>query len=385
MKQDELLEMLRNGESSAVEFKTEDVHANTLAEEIAAFANFEGGTVLIGVDENGVPVGCTRPDIEEFVVNVCRHNIRPALIPRIERVYIEDRQILAVTVPCGDTAYATNRGLYYIRIGSTKQVPTQQELLRLFQQKNVLQFDETPVLKAAVQSIDPAKVNAYLAHLQQSPLDMETEDLLIRELLHLSVLTALDGGQYPTLAGLLMFGKHPQRYFPAYSVLCGAYQGDDFLGDCIREKELTGTLDNIIEDTLAFLKLTMPQTATSAQGIQSKTSYTYPVEALREGIVNAVCHRDYAISGSSIRVFLFQNRLEIRSPGGLPNTMTLDSIRYRQFTRNQMIASFLTGYGYMERRGKGILRMLKSCEQAGIRCTFALSPDQGEFIVTYTM
>ena len=115
-----------------------------------------------------------------------------------------------------------------------------------------------------------------------------------------------------------------------------------------------------------------------------KTSY-YPVEALREGIVNAVCHRDYAISGSSLRVFLFQNRLEIRSPGGLPNTMTLDSIRYRQFTRNQMIASFLTGYGYMERRGKGILRMLKSCEQAGIRCTFALAPDQGEFIVTYTM
>ncbi len=385
MKQDELLEILRNGESSAVEFKTEDVHANTLAEEIAAFANFEGGTVLIGVDDNGVPVGCTRRDIEEFVVNVCRHNIRPALIPRIERVYIEDRQILAVTVPRGETAYSTNRGLYYIRVGSTKQVPTQQELLRLFQQKNVLQFDETPVLKAAVQSIDPAKVNAYLAHLQQSPLDMETEELLIRELLHLSVLTALDDGPCPTLAGLLMFGRHPQRYFPAYSVLCGAYQGDDFSGDCIREKELTGTLDNIIEDTLAFLKLTMPQTATSAQGIQNKTSYTYPVEALREGIVNAVCHRDYAISGSSVRVFLFQNRLEIRSPGGLPNTMTLDSIRYRQFTRNQMIASFLTGYGYMERRGKGILRMLKSCEQVGIRCTFTLVPDQSEFVVTYTM
>ncbi len=383
MRQDEILEMTRNGESSTVEFKTEDVHTNSLAEEIVAFANFEGGTILLGVDDAGLPVGFTRHDIEEFVINVCRHNVKPSLIPRIEKVHIADKPILVVTILRGETAYATNRGLYFIRVGSTKQVPTQQELLRLFQHKNALQFDETPVLKASVESLDIAVVNTYLTYLQQSLLNEESEDTLIRELLNLSILTELDDRQYPTLAGLLMFGKHPQRYFPAYTILCGAYQGDDFMSDCIREKELTGALVSVLEDAIAFLKLTMPQTISSANDIQNKVLYTYPVEALREGLVNAVCHRDYAISGSAIRVFLFQNRLEIRSPGGLPNTMTLENIRYRQFTRNQMIASFLTGYGYMERRGKGILRMLKSCKESGIRCEFALTPDQHEFVVTY--
>ncbi len=385
MKHEEILEYIRNGESSTVEFKTEDVHPNSLAEEIVAFANFEGGMILLGVDDAGVPLGCTRHNIEEFIINVCRNNVRPALIPSIEKAHIADKQILIVTIPHGETAYATNRGLYYIRVGSTKQIPTQQELLRLFQQKNVLQFDETPVLKASVESLDIAKVNTYLAYLQQSPLDEENQQALTRELLNLSILSELDNGHYPTLAGLLMFGKQPQKYFPSYTILCGAYQGNDFLADCIREKELTGSLDSVIEDVLAFLKLTMPQISTRDNGIQNTVTYAYPIEALREGLVNAVCHRDYAISGSAIRVFVFHNRLEIRSPGGLPNTMTLENIRYRQFTRNQMIASFLTGYGYMERRGKGILRMLKFCADAGIRCEFTLTPDLSEFVVTYTL
>lgn len=383
MTRETVYELIQNGESSHVEFKTQDAHPNSLAEEIVAFANFDGGVMLLGVDDAGEVVGCARSDIEDAVINVCRNNVRPAIIPLIEKVRFAEKLILAVTIPRGETAYSTNRGLYYIRVGSTKQIPTQQELLRLFQQKHVLQFDETPVLKASTASLDLEKVNAYLASLQQSPLNEESEQAVIRELLNLSILVELDQAHYPTLAGLLMFGKHPQTYFPSYTILCGAYQGEDFLADCIREKELTGALDNLIEDALAFLKLTMPQTSLREGELRNKTSYLYPVEALREGIVNAVCHRDYAISGSAIRLFVFRDRLEIRSPGGLPNTMTLDNIRYRQFTRNQMIASFLTGYGYMERRGKGILRMIKLCADAGIRCEFALTPDQQEFVVTY--
>ena len=117
--------------------------------------------------------------------------------------------------------------------------------------------------------------------------------------------------------------------------------------------------------------------------IEQQLYYLYPVEAIREGIVNAVCHRDYTISGTAVRLFLFNNRLEIRSPGGLPNTLTVENMLYRQFTRNQMIASFLTGYGYMERRGKGILRMIKLCQANNILCDFSLTPDKNEFVVTY--
>lgn len=383
MRQAELLEIISNGESSKVEFKTDDVHPATLSEEIVAFANFEGGTILIGVDDSGELKGCTRADIEEFVVNICRNNVRPSMIPIIEKITVDKKNIVAVSIPRGDTAYSTNRGLYYIRVGSTKQVPTQQELLRLFQKRNMLQFDETPVIKASANSIDKEKVDSYLAELGQSPLNDKDDKALERELINLSILQDVDNTLYPSLGGILAFGKNPQKHFPSYNIQCGAYKGENFLSDTVREKDLKGTLDELIEDAVAFLKLFMPQNQILERGIKRRDEYLYPVEALREGIVNAVSHRDYTISGTAVRLFLFSNRLEIRSPGGLSNTLTLENIQYRQFTRNQMIASFLAGYGYMERRGKGILRMIKLCEQNSIKCELSLTPDNSEFVVTY--
>ena len=383
MNRNGLLEIIHNGESSKIEFKTEDVHPNGLAEEIVAFANFEGGTILLGINDAGKLVGCTKPNLEDLIVNVCRNNIRPPLIPVIEKVVIDEKQILAVTILRGDTAHSTNRGLYFIRVGSTKQVPTQQELLRLFQKRNMLQIDETPVLKASLSSIDIEKVNAFLSKLGQSPLNDESDTSLTHELVNLSILVEIDEALHPSLAGLLAFGKTPQKYFPSYTIQCGAYGGKDLAADAIREKDLTGSLDALIEDAIAFLKLTMPQTSILERGIQRKDRYGYPLEALREAIVNAVCHRDYTISGAAIRLLLFENRLEIRSPGGLPNTLNEENMLYRQFTRNQMIASFLTGYGYMERRGKGMLRMIKACREENIDCEFFQTPDKNEFVVTF--
>jgi len=383
MRQKELLEIITNGESSKIEFKEEGVHPNSLAEEIIAFANFEGGTILIGVDDTGTLKGCAKKDLEEFIVNVCRNNVRPPLIPVIEKVMVDEKRIFTVTVPRGDTAYSTNRGLYYIRVGSTKQTPTQQELLRLFQKRNMIQLDETPVIKTSLRSIDVAKVNTFLAKLSQSPLNEDSDTSLIHELINLSILVAVDNTLHPSLGGVLAFGKNPQKYFPSYSIQCGVYNGEDLAADTIREKDLVGTLDELIEDAIAFVKLTMPQNPILERDIQRKDNYLYPVEALREAIVNAVCHRDYTISGAAIRLLLFNDRLEIRSPGGLPNTLTEENMLYRQFTRNQMIASFLTGYGYMEQRGKGMLRMIKGCNENGIECRFFQTPDKNEFVVTY--
>ncbi|MFH1935325.1 MAG: ATP-binding protein [Pseudomonadota bacterium] len=113
MRQNELLEIINNGESSKIEFKTADVHPIALAEEIVAFANFEGGTILIGVDDFGAITGSTREDMEDFVVNICRNNVRPSIIPLIEKININNKKVIAVSIPRGDTAYSTNRGLYF--------------------------------------------------------------------------------------------------------------------------------------------------------------------------------------------------------------------------------------------------------------------------------
>lgn len=383
MKKNDLMEIIANGESSKVEFKTEDVHPTALAEEIVAFANFEGGTIFIGIQDNGTVVGCSRKGLEEFIVNVCRNNVKPSIIPIIERVFLDGKAVYGVGIQRGDTAYCTNTGRYFIRVGSTKQTPTQQELLRLFQKKNIFQFDETPVLKASTASIDISKVNRYLDRIGQTQINGESEGSINNELVNLSILIEIDHSYFPTLGGLLAFGKNPQKYFPSYSVMCGAYRGDDVFSDTIREKEIGGTLNELIEDMIAFVKLTIGQDHSLDREIQRKDVYQYPIEAIREGIVNAVCHRDYTISGSSIRVFVFKNSIEIRSPGGLPNTLTLESMVFRQFTRNQMVASFLTGYGYMERRGKGIQRMISLCAQRNIGCDIALSKDSSELVVRY--
>jgi ATP-dependent DNA helicase RecG len=378
---EQLQSMLMSGESSTVEFKSEDVRAESLAGEIVSMANFAGGVILIGVEDNGKVQGVQRGDMETFIVNVCRNAIRPSILPRIEKMFHDNKLIYVVTIEPGDAVYSTATGKYFIRAGSTKQQPTQQELLRLFQKRNLLQFDESPVLSASLQSIAVPKVDAYLRRLGQQGVDHEHDLGLEQELINLSILTATQSGVYPTLAGLLLFGHDPQKHFPSYTISCGAYAGSDYLSDVIREQDLTGTLDQVIENAIAFLKLTMPKQTHLANELQRVDTYLYPVEVLREAVVNAVCHRDYTITGSSIRILLFQDSLEIRSPGALPNTLTLESMVYRQFTRNQAIASFLTGLGYMEKRGKGIIKMMRIAAHNNLECDFFLTEDRGEFVV----
>lgn len=381
MTEEQLHSIIRAGESSTVEFKTDDIHPMALAEEVAAFANFEGGTVFIGIADDGSIRGCSREGLEEFVVNVCRNNVRPSIIPHIERVVAGSSKVLVVTVPRGETAHATSRGHYFIRVGSTKQLPTQQELIRLFQQRKLLQFDETPVLQAGPGAVDVSLVNEYLSHLGQQPVDDSSESALRNELVNMSICIEVDGGVYPTLGGLLMFGRDPQRYFPSFLIQCGAYRGEDVTSEAVSEKESRGTITRQIEDAMAFFRLVLPQDHALEDSTRRRDSFAYPLQALREALVNAACHRDYTITGSSIRVFVFDDRIEIRSPGGLPNTLTLQSMQYRQFTRNQIIASFLAGLGYMERRGKGILRIKKLSEEFGCSCSFDLGPDETEFTV----
>jgi ATP-dependent DNA helicase RecG len=140
----------------------------------------------------------------------------------------------------------------------------------------------------------------------------------------------------------------------------------------------------LIEDAMAFFKFSIAQDHSLENYARRKDKYLYPLEALREGIVNALCHRDYTITGSTVRIFVFQDSIEIRSPGGLANTLTLENMHYRQFTRNQMIASFLAGFGYMERRGKGLLKIQRLCNESGLNSSFLLTPDKNEFIVTFS-
>jgi len=379
----ELLKFIENGESSGLEFKEAKVHPISLAGEIVSFINLDGGSILIGVNDDGEILGCNYKKIEEFVINICRNNIKPSFIPYIEKIKINNLEVLLLRIPKGDTIYSTAQGKYFIRVGSTKQTPTQQELLRLFQKRNMIQLDEMPIFQASIDNINPKLVDRYLERLGLSLLDSENEDTLKIEYKNLSVLSSVDS-THPSLAGFLLFNSNPQKVCPAFGVMAGAYSGVDLSSETIRESDINGTLSDLIEDTIAFLKLTIPKMYTMDNDIVRKDNYLYPIAALREAIVNAVAHRDYSILGSGIRVFVFSDRVEIRSPGGLSNTLTLESLPYRQFARNQNIVSFLSGLGYMERRGKGILKMQKLSAEKNIECSIQITPDMSEFVVTFS-
>lgn len=382
LEKDKINELITQGESSFVEFKKEEVNPQSLAEEMVAFANAKGGIIFIGISDDGEITGVERKDIAEFVVNVCRNGVRPSLLPEIYWHHVEAKKILVVEISSGDVPHATTRGQYFIRMGPTKQIPTHAELLRLFQKKKMLHYDEIGIPETSIEDLNLSLVEQYLERLSQSPLPNE-EPSRTRQLRAMGIVSSYDGDTLLSIAGNLLFGKHPQQKFPSYEIRCGAYLGEDLASQVIQEKNCIGTLAEQIESAMAFIKFHVPQNQTIEREVRRSDQWAIPMAAVREAVVNAVCHRDYTIEGSAIRINIHPRLLQIESPGGLPNSLTIEELPYQQNNRNQVIASFLSGLGYAERRGKGMLQMIKQCREVDVGFNYKLRSDQQAFIVIF--
>ena len=183
-------------------------------------------------------------------------------------------------------------------------------------------------------------------------------------LVNLEIFTRMLDTPRATVGGILLFGKEPQRFLSQSGIDLARYSGTDISHEIIDRANLDGTLDELIDQAVTFVKRN-----TRSSGIITGTKRIdiseYPMDVVREAITNAVAHRDYSIAGSRIRTFIFDDRLEIHSPGGLPNTINLENIAYRQYSRNRLIMEYLLKLGYVERLGTGIKlmqrRMLEHC------------------------
>lgn len=352
----ELENLINRGEDSKLEFKQDLPHADSIAAEIVAFGNMDGGLILFGVQDDGTICGLPNPDAEERLINICRQNVDPPIIPVIERLVKNNLHVLVMHIPKCYTVMSTRDGRYFLRVGSTKRQPSKQELARLFQRSRQIQFDETLVEAAGIEDIDFEKVNIFLRGLGQPAISeskIPTENLL----LNLRILQKNDDGIYPSIAGLLTFGKKVQFYLPGARIDAAYYRGESRNSEVLDHKEIGGTVIEQIENAVKFVQNNM-RVGSKLEGIKRIEFPDYTLEAVREAITNAVAHRNYNIIGSSIRLLMYDNRLEVLSPGGLPNTVTLDNIKIVQFSRNQLLVSYLAGSGYMEKRGEGILRMI---------------------------
>ncbi len=348
---------IQAGEDSTLEFKAEDVNADSLAGELVAFANAYGGTLLIGVADDGRITGVSRSGLDDWVVTVCRDKVEPPPNPRLRWHLLEGKRVLEVVIGRGVEPYRTNRGVFYVRAGATKQMASVAEVRRLFQARGQVQHDESPVFGSTADDVDLLRFAGYYRRVYGAELDRRPEAVRL-SLQKNGVLVPHEGELAPSVGGLLVFGSAPQQFLRMSGIIAVRYAGTQPDSDQqVSRQELSGPLPALIDQAMDFVRLHM-LVAGEKRSVRRVEHAQYPLVAVREALVNAVAHRDYSLAGARTRLLMFADRLELPRPGRLPNTQTLEHLGLRPpFARNQLIVGFLQRLGYIEFPGEGILIM----------------------------
>ncbi len=368
----ELLEKIYLGEDATIEFKRELPHRDSLADEIAAFANARGGVVLIGVADDGEIAGVEQQELvraEKTVIEICADSIEPIVLIYTEKLRIDDKNLLKIEVPRSLFVHESPNG-YFIRHGSSKRKMPPDQLARLFQtrsQTRIIAFDEQFVPNTDKNTLSK---DLYQRFITEGATEDQIEDLLLKRRLLVK-----EGNQSrASVAGLLMCHEKPDDYLYNSFIQAVFYRGKEMDANYqLDAKDFKGPLDQQIINTMKFVDR---YNAVAARKEIGRIDYPeYSMRAVFEAIVNAVVHRDYAKTVSKIRLFMFSDRLELYSPGALANTVTVDNLRYSQATRNELLARLLSELTldddmsrqvrrqhFLERRGEGVSIILDESE-----------------------
>lgn len=371
----ELLELIANGENSGIEFKRDDVRPEQLAKEIVAMANFQGGRVILGVEDDGTLSGIQRNNLEEWVMNVIQDTIHPLILPFYEEIKFDDNKTVAmITFPQGiSKPYVVREGgaeKIYIRVGSTSRLATREQQMRLFELGGMLHTEVMPVPRTNIDCLDEARLQNYFQDIIADPEVPQTSTAWESRLLGLGFLSEAGDNVFCSIAGLVLFGKNPRRYLKQSGLRVFAFAGED--------KEYQALLDEILDGPLVgrwdvtdsgkslidggiierFIKQVTPFISEEASGIdrqfRRESKWYYPIEAVREVLINALAHRDWT-RFVDIEIGIYSNRLEVISPGALPNAMSIEKmIAGQRSPRNAIIMDVLRDYGYADARGMGI-------------------------------
>ncbi|UUX92199.1 RNA-binding domain-containing protein [Methanoplanus endosymbiosus] len=353
MTPEESITAISAGEDSHRQFKQDITNADALAAEMAAFANSEGGTIFIGVADDGTVPGLTLKDVgrlNQLISNSASYHVKSPLNVRTENVRMEkDRIVIVLTVPKGiDKPYFDKNGVIWIKTGADKRrVNTKEELCRLFQSADQFHADELPT-KAGTDRIDRLRLRMFLEKKYgiQYP---ESDDDLLRILQNMNLAT--DSGKL-NLAGVLLFAENPEWIKPEFIVKGVCYPGNDVHISSYHDMEdFSGTLPEIFEKALSFIMRNLHKIQ-AGRGINAPGIPEVPEIVFEELLVNALIHRDYFIS-APVRIFIFDNRIEIISPGNLPKNLTVAKIKTGNSNiRNPVLTSF-AAKGLLPYRGLG--------------------------------
>ena len=386
------------GEDSYIELKNpaysgntvSGPHRNSIADEMAAFANARGGVMVLGVDDTSHSViGLPRDKIdltELWIRNIVNDLIKPPLDCSIKKMFVtttgtDEKIIIKIDIPRSIFVHKSPGG-YFHRIGSSKREMSPDILARLFQQRTqnrLIRFDEQILVNASLDDLDKKLWERF-----KTPLSPEDNREFLEKLKLIS--TDENGLPHPTVGGVLMACESPERFISNAFIQAVCYRGNSSTSEQLDAKDITGPLDEQIKEACKFVKSNMKVSAIKDPGRIETPQYS--LNAVFEAIVNAVAHRDYSIYGSKIRLHIFSDRLELYSPGSIPNTMTVESLSQRQSSRNELLTSLLarcrmnfdaTGSKrvfIMDKRGEGVPIILsESRELSGKKPEYTLIDD----------
>jgi ATP-dependent DNA helicase RecG len=380
MNRAELAELIQNGENSGVELKRDDIGPEKLAKEMAALLNLEGGHILLGVEDDRTVSGLTREPkkAEEWVMEVARTHLRPAAIPYWETIeWSEGRIVGIVSLPADgpDKPYKAKRGSAWVtqvRVGTTTRDATDEEEVRLYQQSGRLQYDRKPVPGSSFADFDRRRLVNYFRDVRgQAYPEERDQEGWIRLLVNTELMAEDRGRAIPSAGGLLLLGMRPQKFLPQSGITAAAYPGTEkdyaakergvIRGPAVALLSVGGDRveTGIIDQALEFVRRNTSVAAWIDDGGRRQERWDYPLEAVRESIVNAIAHRDYTITVIDIELSIYSDRLEVISPGRLPNTVTVEKMRagYRA-SRNELVKEVLRDYRYIEATGLGVPRKI---------------------------
>jgi predicted HTH transcriptional regulator len=391
LNEESLQRMIKGGETSTVELKVASPRPTEMAERLCGMANGQGGIIIIGVEDTEKRIVGIPDERMALTIDVtlrAARQIQPMLVldpPEPEIYTLDSKQVVVVTVPPNRGPLYQASGVCWIRRGTYTVPLSVSEMLELANDRGLVKWELQPARKATLKDIDLARVAAYLKQRAVEGYYNSRFEDVEQALAGMDCAIVTGNGELvPTNAGILFFGSDPQLYLMQSEVVCVLFHDELGVGGYVDRKIIRGTMKELIDGTEEFLHKYVAVGA-KIEGWKRIDLPEYPLEALREAVVNAVVHRDYSRDGESIRVFYYRDRIEIHSPGLLLPGISVEQMSRGEVTsklRNPVLANLLRDVpGYMERMGSGVRFMLNETKRMGLP-----TPEfreMSEFVVTF--
>jgi len=361
MEKKEIIKLIKDGENETNEYK-ESFDKETI-ETAGAFANTKGGIILIGVSDKGKVKGVQigKESLKDWA-NQISQSTDPRVIPEIETVEIDGKNIAVIQIKEFPIKPVSVKGRCFRRVKNSNRVMTPQEIAQMHMIATGTTWDSYLVDDKTIKDIDPRKVEKYIALAQETgrkkaisskPIELLTKMKFIR-----------DGK--PTWAAVLLFGKETPSPRLLSPIHCGRFKLDKTI--ILDDRMIDTDLISLVDETMDFLTKHINVRYDFDGKPRRKETWEYPLEALREAIINAIVHRDYPFP-SNIQVEVYDDRIQILNPGKLLQGLTISDLYKREHEsvlRNALIAQVFYDIGFIEKYGSGTTRMIELCRQHGL-------------------